>query len=142
MRIKYREPSPKAGLTEHIDNVTGRLLVTSGLAEVVPYKDFRERLAAEASPSGPAPIPEWGILEATTPLGQNAVIKRCGAETTYYGDPLPEDCPASIRERFALLAGRPTAETVQARKEAEQNRQFEQQAAEKVGLLRTIFAGK
>jgi len=48
MQIRHLN-SPKAGLVEHIDNATARTLIAAGFAEHVPYKDFRERLAAEST---------------------------------------------------------------------------------------------
>lgn len=106
MRITYTAASPKAGITEHIDNVTGRVLVASGMATEYKYKDFRERLAAEfSSASGAGCVNasvvgvEWGIKEGSV----NAVIKRVGAETIYYSCP-PDDAPESIKKRFTELA--------------------------------------
>jgi len=111
VRITYTAASPKAGITEHVDNVTGRVLVASGLATEYIYKDFRERLAAEfASASGAGNVSatvvgvEWGIKEGDgSAYSQNVVVKRVGAETTYYAAP-PHDAPESIKKRFAELS--------------------------------------
>ena len=111
MRITYTAASPKAGITEHIDNVAGRILVASGLATEYKYKDFRERLAAEfSSASGAGNVSasvvgvEWGIRESDgSAYSQNVVVKRVGAETTFLSAP-PDDAPESIKRRFAELA--------------------------------------
>src|ERR1019366_8956918 len=49
MKITFLSPSPKAGQISHIENAAGHALVAAGLAEHIPWKDFRERLAAEAT---------------------------------------------------------------------------------------------
>ena len=121
MRITYTAASPKSGITEHIDNVTGRVLVASGLATEYKYKDFRERLAAEfSSASGAGNVSasvvgvEWGIRESDgSAYSQNVVVvKRVGAETTFFSAP-PDDAPESIKRRFAELTTRdPNASAV------------------------------
>ncbi len=111
MRITYTEASPKSGITEHIDNTTGRVLVASGLATEYKYRNFRERLAAEfSSASGAGNVDpnvkgvEWGIRESDgSAYSQNIVIKKSGSETTFYSAP-PDDAPESIKRRFAELA--------------------------------------
>ena len=111
MRITYTAASPKAGITEHIDNVIGRVLVASGLATEYKYRDFRERLASEfATASGAGNVDpnakgvEWGIKESDgSAYSVNVIVKKHGAETTYYSAP-PDDAPESIKRRFAELA--------------------------------------
>jgi hypothetical protein len=103
MRVTYTAASPKAGITEHIDNTTGRVLVASGLATEQKYASYRERLAAEASPAA-KPIPvEWGIKESDgSRFSVNTVIKKSSAGTIFYSAP-PDDAPAEIKRRFAAL---------------------------------------
>lgn len=113
MRIRFVPPSPKSGTVEHCENAAGRALILAGLAEAVPYKDFRERLAAEfSSASGAGNVNasvvgiSWGIRESDgSAYSQNVVVKRVGAETTFFSAP-PDDAPESIKRRFAECASK------------------------------------
>lgn len=85
---------------------------------------------------------EWGIRDKvhTDPFSRVVVIRREGAETTFYAVP-PTDAPASVVRRFEeLVSGvvlSPEAE--QARRERLEREQYEQQQAEKKGTFATLF---
>jgi hypothetical protein len=110
MKIRFLAPSPKAGQIEHCENAAGRALILAGLAEAVPYRDFRERLAATAATaSGHGSIDatvvgvEWGIRESDgSPYSVNSIIKKSGSNTTWYSAP-PDDAPESIKRRWKEL---------------------------------------
>jgi len=56
MKIRFTNPnSTKYGREEHVENTIGKTLIALGEAEVVPYKDFRERLRSE-NPTAFAPV--------------------------------------------------------------------------------------
>jgi hypothetical protein len=113
MRVKFINPTNKKfGTVEHIENTAGRTLIAMGEAEAVPYKDFRERLAAEAAVGShstnvnPGVLgTEWGLIPSeTSSFRQDVVVKREGASTTYYSD-CPPEAPAAIKKQWADLKG-------------------------------------
>jgi hypothetical protein len=78
MKIKFLPPSPKAGTIEHIENQTGRTLIAAGLAEAIPYKDFRERLRDE-TPQAFAPVTAtvtWTITQGSR-SGAFGITAKC-----------------------------------------------------------------
>lgn len=103
MKVRFIS-GPKINTTEHVANDIGRTLVAAGLAEHVPYKDFRERLAAESSPAAkPTPV-EWGIRESDgSPFSVTVVVKKTATGMQFLSQP-PDDAPESIKRRFAELA--------------------------------------
>jgi hypothetical protein len=110
MQIRHLN-SPKAGLVEHIDNATARTLIAAGFAEHVPYKDFRERLAAESTSQTACTIvsvsvsgTEWGFDGSCSQFRQPVIIFKRGAETTYYDAPV-KDTPASVVRQFYEAVG-------------------------------------
>jgi hypothetical protein len=132
MKIRYIAPSPKAGKTEHCRNDVGLTLIASGFAEAIPYKDFRERLQAEGQggtdPHNVNPCVEgiqWGVKDASDSGFRIAtVIKRSGAETTYFSA-LPPDAPKSIVARFNDLSNSTSAADNAADFEAAKRAQLE-----------------
>ena len=105
MKVRFIS-GPKINTTEHVANDIGRTLVAAGLAEHIPYKDFRERLAEESSPAAkPTPV-EWGIRESDgSPFSVNVVVKKTATGMQFLSQP-PDDAPASIKCRFAELTTR------------------------------------
>jgi hypothetical protein len=111
MKIRYLAASPKNGQIEHIRNDVGATLIAAGFAEAIPYKDFRERLLEEgqgfADPHSVNPCVkgvEWGVKDASdSGFRVVTIIKRSGADTTYYSTP-PADAPKSIVKRFEDLS--------------------------------------
>jgi hypothetical protein len=145
MRIKYLPSSPKAGQVEHIANSVGATLIAAGFAEAVPYKDFRERLAAE-TPQAFAiapPVVEWGVKERhLSRFGLVVVVKKVGSETTYYSAP-PDDAPPSIKQRFAELNQTPLDPEVAAEQRIQEGyRQDAQHKAENAASRGIVFGGK
>jgi hypothetical protein len=66
MKIRFTNPhSTKYGREEHVENTIGKTLIALGEAEVVPYKDFRERLRSE-NPTAFAPVAatvQWSVSQ-------------------------------------------------------------------------------
>jgi len=110
MQIRHIN-SPKAGLVEHLDNATAKTLIAAGFAEHVPYKDFRERLAAESTSQTAGTVvsvsvvgTEWGFDGSCSQFRQPVIIFKRGSETTYYDAPV-KDTPASIVKQFYEAVG-------------------------------------
>ncbi len=143
MRIKYLPSSPTAGQVEHIANSVGETLIAAGFAEEIKYRDFRERLAAEASPAAPPLKVEWGVQERhLSRFGLVVVIKKVGAETQYLSAP-PDDAPESIKKRFAELNQPPLdPEVAQEHLVQEAYRQDAQHKAENAASRGIVFGRK
>jgi hypothetical protein len=114
VKIKYLT-GPKSGQIDHVPNSQEfQVLASAGIIEIVPYKDFRERLAAEmaATPTlvktvswgikhctgSPESQPESVLIFKTTSLGANVI------ETMTFTQP-PADCPPSVVAHFRREAG-------------------------------------
>jgi len=141
MQIRHIN-SPKAGLVEHIDNATAKTLISAGFAEHVPYKDFRERLAAESTSQTAGTVvsvsvsgTEWGFDSSCSQFRQPVIIFKRGAETTYYDAPV-KDTPASIVKQFHESVGTAlTDEQLDAIRSAECKERDARQAAERAEKL-------
>jgi hypothetical protein len=106
MRIKYLS-GPKSGQFDHVPNSQEfQVLASAGLIEILPYKDFRERLKDEmAAMPKPVVTVSWGVRHCMQPGNPRSVILiktvnasgRCD-ETTY--DAPPADCPPAIVAKF------------------------------------------
>ena len=105
---------PNAGTTTHTENTQDALLQEKlGNIEIIRYKDFRERLREEGqlgtdahsvNPCIAEGKVEWGVKSASdSGFRVVVVIKRSGAETTYFSTP-PADAPKSIIARFNDLS--------------------------------------
>lgn len=111
MKVRHLS-GPKANTIEHLQPHVAQTLAAAGLCEIIPFKDFREMLAASMPPAK-APVIEWGVQEANlSQFSRVTVIKRCGSEVTYFTAPLPSDCPPSIVARFQELTGGKTAQEI------------------------------
>ena len=145
MQIRHIN-SPKAGLVEHIDNSTAKTLIAAGFAEHIPYKDFRERLAAEATSQtagtvvsvGVAAV-EWGFDGSCTQFKQPVIIFKRGSETTYYDGPV-KDTPCAIVKQFYEAVGTAlTDEQINAIRLAEckeRDARYATAQAEKLGMAK------
>jgi hypothetical protein len=155
MRIKFTEHVPDPKLRNTIANHPAHIaqvLIASGQAVAVPYRDFRERLAAEATAASGAGHTdanvsgiEWGVnnKDPLNPSSIVRVIKRRGCETLFFSTP-PDDAPAFIKQGFADLTATTTPEMLEALRVAEaleRNRANESTAQEKTGFLHTVFHG-
>ncbi len=152
MKIKHLF-GPKSGTIEHIDNSTGNLLIAAGLAEHIPYKDFRERLREEGQ-GMQTPDPnfvvgvQWQVKERLLgPVGSSsAYIERRSMSGTTCADS-PDcftDCPANIRAQWLAFNKREDPDAVVERQQQEKYRrdaqQKEQNALEN-GRARVILIG-
>jgi hypothetical protein len=158
-QIKYIAPSPKAGTTEHTDNVAASLLVKAGFAEYVPQpnrntpdptnawlrsiqeQDAMRKPSVHDTRADVVGV-EWGVKV----LGSGAanIIKRCGSETYFY-DSAPADCPASIRQQFLDAAAvRPEANraAIEAAKQEQVNREREDKSASRIQVMSALFGSK
>lgn len=136
-KIKYISPSPKSGQIEHVQPHIAETLVRAGFAVPVPYKGYVDFLNSEGGNDvSAAPVVEWGVQDrAGTSLHSKVhIIKRTGAETTYFSAP-PADCPPSIVARWKALTN--SAEPIDM--EQVRAREYEQHEKEKVGFYNTMF---
>jgi hypothetical protein len=109
MKIKYLS-GPRAGQTEHVPNSQEfQVLAKAGIIEIVPYKDFRERLAAETAAqaaTAPPATTRWAVRENPVRVPDKLpfqVLKILpSGETLYFAYP-PDDAPPEIRKRFAQM---------------------------------------
>ena len=130
MKVKFLS-GPKQGTIEHLQPHVCQPLIAAGICEHVPYKDFRERLAAETL-STTTPVVEWGVLDAEGPGSIVRVIKRASSNLTYYDSP-PQDAPRAIVVRFNELAN--IAKNCRAANAAERARAQSEQEQEQLNEL-------
>lgn len=108
MKIKYLT-GPKSGQVDHVPNSQEfQVLASAGLIEVLPYKDFRERLKdeMEALPKAVVTV-SWSVRHVTAPgelQPRNIIVvktvntgNRCD-ETIYAGP--PAECPPAVVAKF------------------------------------------
>jgi hypothetical protein len=102
MKIRFLT-GPRAGQIDHSRNSQeAELLVKAGIIEVIPYKNFQERLAAESPKPAAAPVVSWGVHHNQTEnsiASRVTVSKTVNGETTIYSAP-PKDCPADVIVKF------------------------------------------
>jgi hypothetical protein len=103
MKIKFLS-GPRAGQFDHapISQETD-LLVKAGLIEVIPYKNYQERLADTMSKPATASVVSWGVRHCLQP-GESqprraVVIKTVNGEQTIYDAP-PPNCPQDVVQKF------------------------------------------
>jgi hypothetical protein len=99
MKIKFLS-GPRTGQTDHAPNTQEtQLLAKAGIIEIIPYRDYRDRLADEISAATVQPVVEWGTCVKNDAA---LVVKKIGADT-YYVDAPTADTPDSIKVQFARL---------------------------------------
>jgi len=102
IRIKYLV-GPKSGQIVVVNNSQEfQTLAASGFIEIIPYKNYQERLAAEM-PKPVATVVQWGVQHVTAP-GESQprnviVIKTVNGDQTIYDAP-PKDCPPDVVAKF------------------------------------------
>jgi hypothetical protein len=156
MKITFTQyvPDPSLrGTTTNLPAHVAQVLIASGQATAAPRPPYGstawlEEKKADAARAVPHPEDidatvkntEWGVREQlSNPIAKVVVIKRTGAETTFYAEP-PSDAPPSIVRRFQELTHsfvHPDAVT--ARRERLEREQFEQQSVERKGVFATLF---
>jgi len=108
MRIKFTEYAADPKLRHTISNFPAHIaqsLIAQGAAVAVPYKDFRERLAAEAAEGHDShntsvtavATPRWGIHTGIN--GTQVIVRRFGFEEARFENPLDAvkaGCPVSL----------------------------------------------
>lgn len=103
----------------------------------------RPLIAGDAVPSIVAGT-EWACLDKAPGSIMSCVriVKRCGAETTYFSSP-PADAPPSIVARFKALTSTIDPEAFREQEAQERNNRQQQQAAQKraecVGVASLIY---
>jgi len=114
MKIRFLS-GPRSGETDHAPNTQEtQLLAKAGIIEIIPWKNYHERLASETPQVVVPPTVEWGIRGAERGLNsysQTVIIKRTSlGETTFFSS-VPPDCPKEIANQFRALTGdEPVAE--------------------------------
>ena len=110
MKVRFVS-GPKINTIEHLQPSIANVLIASGLAEHVPYKDFRERLATEGQ-GMQTPDPnyvhgvQWQVKEhslVNAAQGSAFIERRSGTEVLYGTPDNFKDCPKSILVRFYEL---------------------------------------
>jgi len=98
MKVLFVAPSPKAGQTEHLDNMRAQGLIDAGFAVEVPraprgtpewHKEMAE-LEAERVKNIPAqrPVPEWTLRTIEGPPRKFVVVKSSLVGEFFYGETL------------------------------------------------------
>jgi hypothetical protein len=126
MRIKFLT-GPKAGQVDHVPNSQEfQVLASAGLIEILPYKDFRERLndemAAMPKPTTPL-VTTWGVRHVTAPgdlQPRNVIVVKTTptGDVTFFDGP-PAGCPPEVVAKFRKESA-VYAQIRQDRKHAEQ----------------------
>ena len=144
MKITYTEyvPDPKLrGTTAHLPAHIAQVLIASGQAKAVPYKDFREILAdddAVRAAAAPPVTVEWGIRDKDRSVhSQVLIIRKLGAELSFFLAP-PKDCPPSIVQQWKDMTKVDTSADRVAFEKAKQEQQARQHD-EKIGVLQDIY---
>ena len=108
MKIRFLTGDKKGQIAHAPVNQNTQLMVDAGLIEVLPWKNYQERLAAEmAALPKPVVTVSWGVRHVTAPgelQPRNVIVvktvntgDRCD-ETTYAGP--PADCPPAVVAKF------------------------------------------
>ena len=147
MKIKFLS-GPRTGQFDHAPNTQEtQLLVKAGIIEIIPWKDYRERLAATAAEQTAGTVVpvtvqhvEWGFLPPGNSLFHvRAIVKRTGSETIWFRTP-PSDCPDSILKQFLEEdVHEPTTEQLEQfriREAEERNRKIAADRAANLALAR------
>jgi hypothetical protein len=140
MKIRFLS-GPRTGQIDHSPNSQEmQLLAKAGIIEIIPYRDFRERLAAEATSQTAGSFQnvsvdeEWGFDGSCTQFRQPVIIFKRGSETLIYDGPT-KNCPATIASQFRD-ATQPIVnpEWAEELRERERNKQLEQQRKERQAM--------
>ncbi|MGO8810999.1 MAG: hypothetical protein ACLQJF_16190 [Candidatus Sulfotelmatobacter sp.] len=149
MRIKFTEyaADPKLrGTTSNFPAHIAQSLIAQGAAVQVPYKGFRERLAAEAA-EGHHPqntsvtavaVPTWGIHTGLN--GTQVLVRRFGFEETRFET--PEDavragCPVAIAAQLRSVVNHDIDGLRHEADEIATKAKAKQEAAERLDRIRT-----
>ena len=148
MRIKFTEfaADPKLrGTTSNFPAHIAQSLIAQGAAVAVPYKDFRERLAAEAAEgsdkSNPkvenVKVPQWGI-HTDQFTGRQTLIRRQGFEEIRFEPPeeaVKAGCPLGIAGQVVSIEAQENLKNVAAEAAAKARQDLE--ARERLDRIRT-----
>ena len=141
MKIKYLS-GPRIGQIDHAPNSQEmQLLAKAGIVQIVPYRDFRDRLREEGqggadahnvSPNFTKPGEvQWSVKDKDESGFRTVVIiKVSGSEKTYYSAP-PTDAPKSVVDRFTSLTNAIPGPSAAAQLDAAKRAQAEQFEKEK-----------
>ena len=142
MKIQYTQhvadPSLRNTIT-HLPAHVAQVLIASGQARHIPFKNAVERLNYEMSLLANAPVVvEWGVREADgSAHSVNVVIKTTGSEQIFYDAP-PADAPDFIKVRFAAAQQKNSA-AVRAANDADRNRVEAERAEERTRELNAKY---
>jgi hypothetical protein len=132
MKIRFVEPSPKAGTVEHVAASVAHNLIAAGFAELCPlpprgstgWLEQRNEQAKLAVPLNSAvgddsvSVPfaatvEWQLRDRLTLTGSVAIIRRFQYLTEVWDQSViaqhgyPKDCPENIVKRYEALTRQP-----------------------------------
>jgi hypothetical protein len=126
MKIKFVS-GPKAGTIEHLQPSIANVLIASGLAEHIPYKNYAERLSEESAAlqAAPSPTVQWSCALGNI-NGKHFISARCSrpnCSTLVYdalptalesitfchscGGGAPEKIPAAVCEQYRSVYRKP-----------------------------------
>ena len=103
MKIKYLPPSPNATVdfgygeigVNHVKNSDAGPLISAGFARHIPYRNYVERLAAEATSQTAGSFQnvsvdgvEWGFDGSLSQFRVPVIIKKEGSTTTIFCGPV------------------------------------------------------
>ena len=151
MKIKYLPPSPNATVdfgygeigVNHVKNSDAGPLISAGFARHIPYRNYVERLAAEATSQTAGSFQnvsvdgvEWGFDGSLSQFRVPVIIKKEGSTTTIFCGPVA-GTPAPIVKQFFEATNQPV-NNAEGALEAAQNRQALQAEADKTATYKYL----
>jgi hypothetical protein len=127
MFIEYVQPSPRAGVQEHVSQTTAAALIAAGFAKEVELTEEERKVLrfGTGSPSGAghtvAPnfsTPVWNVINSPY-TGKILLQRRLGSENTLFnGRPDKEwNCPPEIVKEFEARMERERLARVEAKRD-------------------------
>jgi hypothetical protein len=101
MFVEYLNPSPKAGIREHVSREVAAALIAAGFARAAKMSDEDLQAASIAAGNPQVPFyhePVWSFKDLLN--GSFVVVRKIHTETLFYATP-PADAPAFVLEEFA-----------------------------------------
>ena len=169
MKIRWiNHPSDKSknGRTQHVAREVANVLVATEQAEIVPFKNFIERLDAhEAERAKQQPLPgspmfylepHWAFREKSDRTGF-LLVKHHRSDTTYFEMPpansepgyraawrRPEGIPDSIFDEWMRRNGEPLLRDAQRQREFDERQNLERsnKPFSAIDVLRTVALGR
>ncbi len=156
MKIKYLPPSPNATVdfgygeigVNHVKNSDAGPLISAGFARHIPYRNYVERLATEATSQTAGSFQnvsvdeEWGFDGSCTQFRQAVIIFKRGSETIIYDGPTKDTPPSIVKKFHDATQPIVNPEWAEELRERERNKQLEQQSKERAMSAAIVYGRK